>query len=98
MVSSVVCWVAIGFELTRCLDLLLTLCLSDDLDTDSSLGSELLLVKHACCCMLPHVYELFFPLRDEMPEILSLHDYHIYWGHPFLFGGNRNLEGTAIAR
>ena len=40
VVSSAVCWVAIGFELTRCLDLLLILCLSDDLDTDSRLGSD----------------------------------------------------------
>jgi hypothetical protein len=48
VVSSVVCWVAIGFELSRCLDLLLILCLSDDLDTDSSLGSELLVVSYTC--------------------------------------------------
>jgi len=45
VLSSVICWVAIGFELTRYLDLVLVLCLSDDLDTDSSSGSELLLVK-----------------------------------------------------
>jgi len=43
--------------------------------------------KLACCCRLSHVYELFFPLHDEMPEMLSLHDYHIYWGYPFLYWG-----------